>query len=340
MYTYPWYHWITFFFIYCFCGWIFESTYVSLKSRHFVNRGFLRLPMLPLYGTGAVMMLWASLPFKDHIVLVYFAGVVAATLLEYVTGYAMERLFKMKYWDYSNQPFNLHGYICLSSSIAWGFLTIFLTEVIHKPIAELVLNLNPILEFSMIAVVGALFVSDSIKSTKEALDLGRALESMTKLKAEVEELQLQLALLKAETAQKMADLGEMSLEDAAQHVADSISDSLEGAAQHVADSIADSLEGAAQHMAASLEGAVQRMSDMREETSQRVFAASRKLKEHRDREYDLSQRLTALYEKRRSLSHHVSFYRKDILRRNPTASSRRFAEALKELKEAIEAKRG
>lgn len=340
MYTYPWYHWITFFFIYCFCGWIFESTYVSLKSRHFVNRGFLRLPMLPLYGTGAVMMLWASLPFKDHIVLVYFAGVVAATLLEYVTGYAMERLFKMKYWDYSNQPFNLHGYICLSSSVAWGFLTIFLTEVIHKPIAELVLNLNPVLEFSMIAVVGALFVSDSIKSTKEALDLGRALESMTKLKAEVEELQLQLALLKAETAQKMADLGEMSLEDAAQHVADSISDSLEGAAQHVADSIADSLEGAAQHMAASLEGAVQRMSDMREETSQRVFAASRKLKEHRDREYDLSQRLTALYEKRRSLSHHVSFYRKDILRRNPTASSRRFAEALKELKEAIEAKGG
>lgn len=339
MYTYPWYHWITFFFIYCFCGWIFESTYVSLKSRHFVNRGFLRLPMLPLYGTGAVMMLWASLPFKDHIVLVYFAGVVAATLLEYVTGYAMERLFKMKYWDYSNQPFNLHGYICLSSSIAWGFLTIFLTEVIHKPIAELVLNLNPILEFSMIAVVGALFVSDSIKSTKEALDLGRALESMTKLKAEVEELQLQLALLKAETAQKMADLGEMSLEDAAQHVADSISDSLEGAAQHVADSIADSLEGAAQHMAASLEGAVQRMSDMRVETSQRVFAASRKLKEHRDREYDLSQRLTALYEKRRNLSHHVSFYRKDILRRNPTASSRRFAEALKELKEAIEGKR-
>lgn len=324
MYTYPWYHWITFFFIYCFCGWIFESTYVSLKSRCFVNRGFLRLPMLPLYGTGAVMMLWASLPFKDHIVLVYFAGVVAATLLEYVTGYAMERLFKMKYWDYSNQPFNLHGYICLSSSIAWGFLTIFLTEVIHKPIAQLVLNLNPILEFSMIAIVGALFVSDSIKSTKEALDLGRALESMTKLKAEVEELQLQLALLKAETAQKMAGLGEMSLEDAAQHVADSIS---------------DSLEGAAQHMAASLEGAVQRMSDMREETSQRVSAASRKLKEHRDREYDLSQRLTALYEKRRSLSYHMSFYRKDILRRNPTASSRRFAEALKELKEAIDSKR-
>lgn len=57
MYTYAWYHWLTFFYVYCFFGWIFESTYVSLKQRHFVNRGFLRLPMLPLYGTGAVMML-------------------------------------------------------------------------------------------------------------------------------------------------------------------------------------------------------------------------------------------------------------------------------------------
>ena len=142
MYTYSWYHWITFFFLYSFFGWIFESTYVSILKRRFVNRGFLRLPLLPLYGTGAVMMLWLSLPVKDSVVLVYLAGVVGATALEYVTGYVMEKLFKMKYWDYSNQPFNLHGYICLSSSVAWGFLTIFLTEVIHRPVAEFVLGMN------------------------------------------------------------------------------------------------------------------------------------------------------------------------------------------------------
>ena len=55
MYTYTWYQWLTFFYLYCFFGWIFESTYVSLKQKRFVNRGFLRLPMLPLYGSGAVM---------------------------------------------------------------------------------------------------------------------------------------------------------------------------------------------------------------------------------------------------------------------------------------------
>ena len=112
--------WLFFFYFYCFFGWIFESSYVSLKEGHFVNRGFLRLPMLPLYGTGAVMMLWVSLPVRDNLVLVYISGVVAATVLEYVTGWSMERLFKMKYWDYSNYPLNLAGYVCVFSAVGFG----------------------------------------------------------------------------------------------------------------------------------------------------------------------------------------------------------------------------
>ena len=82
MYTYTWYQWLTFFYLYCFFGWIFESTYVSLKQKRFVNRGFLRLPMLPLYGSGAVMMLWVSLPFQDSLILTYISGVIGATALE------------------------------------------------------------------------------------------------------------------------------------------------------------------------------------------------------------------------------------------------------------------
>lgn len=203
MYTYAWYHWLTFFYVYCFFGWIFESTYVSLKQRHFVNRGFLRLPMLPLYGTGAVMMLWVSLPFRGSLIAVYFSGVVGATVLEYITGWAMERLFKVRYWDYSNQRFNLHGYICLSSSIAWGFLTILMTEVIHPPIAKAVLDLKPHTEWFFLITTTLLFGYDTFQSTKEALDLARALESITKLRSELEDMQVQLALLRAQTVQEL-----------------------------------------------------------------------------------------------------------------------------------------
>ena len=144
MYIYTWYQWLLFFFIYCFIGWIIESTYVSLKCGHFVNRGFLRLPLLPLYGSGAIIMLWVSLPFQNNLFLVFLSGMIGASALEYVTGWTMERLFKMKYWDYTNNPFNINGYICLGTSIAWGFLTIVLTEFIHRPVETVVLDLNPI----------------------------------------------------------------------------------------------------------------------------------------------------------------------------------------------------
>ena len=219
MYTYAWYHWLTFFYVYCFLGWVFESTYVSLKRRHFVNRGFLRLPMLPLYGTGAVMMLWVSLPVRNSLIAVYFSGVIGATILEYITGWAMERLFKVRYWDYSNQKFNVHGYICLSSSIAWGFLTILMTEVIHPPIAKAVLDIKPHTEWFFLITTTILFGYDTFHSTKEALDLAHSLESITKLRSELEEMQVQIALLRAQTVQEIHRIKE--------NVRDSVAESTE-----------------------------------------------------------------------------------------------------------------
>ena len=302
MYTYAWYHWLTFFYIYCFFGWIFESTYVSLKQGRFVNRGFLRLPLLPLYGTGAVMMLWVSLPVKNNLFLVYISGVIAATILEYVTGYAMERLFKMKYWDYSNQRFNIHGYICLSSSIAWGFLTIFMTEIVHKPVEDLVLHLNPVLELTLLGIVSASFVADSIQSVREALDLGRALEAMTKMKAELEDIQVQMALLKAETSQRVNDFRE----DTASKV---------------------------NELKVLREDAAQKLADLKQDTAIRVAGLKT------ETETALNARLELLTENRRKMKQHMTFYKKGLLRGNPSASSKRFAEALKELRETIEQKK-
>ena len=134
MYHYTAIQWLFFFYFYCFFGWCFESTYVSLKSRKLVNRGFCRGPFLPLYGSGAIMMLVVSMPFQDNLVLVYIAGCIGATVLEYVTGVTMEALFKVRYWDYSKNKFNFQGHICLGASLAWGGLTILMTEFIHKPI--------------------------------------------------------------------------------------------------------------------------------------------------------------------------------------------------------------
>lgn len=287
MYLYTWYQWLLFFFIYCFIGWIIESTYVSVRGLHFVNRGFLRLPLLPLYGSGAIIMLWLSIPVQGNLFLVFLFGMLGASALEYVTGYVMERLFKMKYWDYSSNPFNINGYVCLTNSIAWGFLTLLLTEVIHRPLEWLVLHLNGTACIILVIMVGILFITDAIRSTKEALDLGRILETMTKLKSELDEVQVQMALLKAETAQKVSDIKTETI-----------------------------------MKAASLKGETMgKISSLKAETASAL------------KESALVERLQSLTETKEKLTGRLTSYRKGILRRNPTASSRLFGEALRELKE-------
>ena len=402
MYEYSGYQWLTFFFIYCFFGWIFESTYVSLKKRQFVNRGFLRLPLLPLYGTGAVMMLWVSLPVKDNLFLVYVSGVVAATVLEYVTGWGMERLFKMKYWDYSNQRFNVKGYICLSSSIAWGFLTILLTEVIHRPIERYVLGLPLMVDLVCVIVVSLLFAADTAESVKAALDLAKVLDAMTNMRAELDDIQVQMALLKAETVQRMEEareeasqkLGQVRSEAASrtsalkegaaerlnvivENTVERMGDLMEDTAERVGvlvEGTADKVARTAERLAELTEDAAARVSatlgqkDMSgldeagkegglreeagtdggcrdrkagtdgcgrdEESARHAFAAER-----RERIAALSRRLSAITEKRHSLSSRMGYYRRSLLKGNPTASSSRFAEALKELREIADRKK-
>ena len=92
MYVYTPGQWALLFFFYCFCGWVWESCYVSAKQRHWVNRGFLHGPLLPIYGSGAIIILFATLPVADNFWLVYFLGMLAATALEYVSSAGL-RLF-------------------------------------------------------------------------------------------------------------------------------------------------------------------------------------------------------------------------------------------------------
>lgn len=388
MYTYTWYQWLLIFYTYCFFGWIFESSYVSCKTRRFVNRGFLRLPMLPLYGTGAVMMLWVSLPLEHNVFLVYISGMIAATVLEYVTGWAMERLFKMKYWDYSNQRFNLNGYICLSSSVAWGFLTIFLTEIVHPPISRLVLLLHPIPALITVGAVTVMFTADAVQSVRAALDLAKVLDAMTKMRAELDDIQVQMALLKSETSKRVSEardeaaqrldllkseaaakagaIGESTVsrmegkaarisefvEDTAERVGEFVEDTAERMGEFVEDT-ADKVARTAERLSSLTEDAAARVSSVLAQRAQAdstagmpqaddqagipggvaVDKAEAADRERRERMAALSQRLTALTEKRRQLSSHMDFYRRSLLKGNPSASSSRFNEALKELRE-------
>ena len=188
MYVYTTGQWVLLFFLYCFCGWIWESCYVSLCQRRWVNRGFLYGPLLPIYGSGAILILFATLPVAEDLRLVYLFGMLAATALEYVTGAVMERLFKVRYWDYSSQRFNLNGYICLSSSIAWGFFSILLVRFVHPPAARLLARVPALCVDPLAHLLTVFFTVDVVRSVQAALDLRDILTRLTEENEDIRRL--------------------------------------------------------------------------------------------------------------------------------------------------------
>lgn len=195
MFQYSIEEWLLLFYTYCFIGWCFESAYVSLRTKHWVNRGFMRGPFLPLYGSGAIMMLVVSRPFADNIWLTYIAGCIGATVLEFATGAAMEKLFKIRYWDYSNQRFQFKGHICLSSTIAWGFLTILMTRVINEPIAAVIMRIPEAVQDVLTIGLTAVLAWDFALSFKAAIDLRDVLIKLEEAKADLDEMQQKLSTI-------------------------------------------------------------------------------------------------------------------------------------------------
>lgn len=132
------YHIVQWFLIYSMLGWLVESIYMSVCNRKLTNRGFMRGPMCPIYGVGALTVYFLLRPVCHNIFLLYFSGALVATSLEYVTAKIMLRIFGEVWWDYSQKPFNYKGILYLESTIAWGFYTLGLFLFLHKGVEYIV----------------------------------------------------------------------------------------------------------------------------------------------------------------------------------------------------------
>lgn len=192
MYSYNLEQWLLFFFFYCFCGWIWECCYVSFKKKQWVNRGFMHGPFLPLYGSGAITILFLTLPVRDSYLLIFLLGMIGATVLEYFTGIAMEKLFHMRYWDYRDMPLNVRGYICLPSSLLWGVFSIFLVRVIHRPVEGVVLAVPETLTDIMALTLAVIVAVDFTQSFNEAMDLREVLAKATENAEKIRQLEKDL----------------------------------------------------------------------------------------------------------------------------------------------------
>lgn len=115
MYTYAWC-----FLIFAFVGWCSEVVFAAIVEKRFVNRGFLNGPFCPIYGFGIVIVDFVMRPFGGNLAALIIGSMVLCSLLEWAVGFVLEKVFHQKWWDYSDQPHNLNGYICLKFSVLWG----------------------------------------------------------------------------------------------------------------------------------------------------------------------------------------------------------------------------
>jgi uncharacterized membrane protein len=131
-----------YFIIYSFMGWCIETVYATINKKEFVNRGFLHGPFCPIYGFGTLSIIVLLKPIETNYIFLFLGSVFLTSTIEYLTGYILENSFNSTWWDYSDKRYNLHGRICLSFSIIWGFISIFILKVIHPYIVYIV-NIIP-----------------------------------------------------------------------------------------------------------------------------------------------------------------------------------------------------
>lgn len=149
------------FMVYGCMGWCLEVAYAALEKGEFVNRGFLNGPICPIYGVGAVTVILCLTPISHNVWLLFAGGALLTSALELVTGFALDKMFRTRWWDYTDTPFNLGGYICLKFSVVWGLVCIALMKGINPVVYGFVHKLSPhLISVLLLIFLLAVLVSD------------------------------------------------------------------------------------------------------------------------------------------------------------------------------------
>lgn len=170
---------VFYFFFYSFIGWFFESCYCSIRPKKWVNRGFLRGPWCPIYGTGALVILVLLVPLRSitpnlylNELIIFIVGMVVCDIVEFMTSYIMEKLFNARWWDYSDKRFNIQGRICLTHTMYWGTLSCLFVFVL-QPIIDtyLIGQINPDSRDILTYIFITIFVLDLADTVVNALGI-------------------------------------------------------------------------------------------------------------------------------------------------------------------------
>ncbi|MGN1131850.1 MAG: putative ABC transporter permease [Ruminococcus sp.] len=175
------------FILYSFIGWIYETAIYTIQEKKFISSGFLKGPCCPLYGGGAVLMIFCFFGRTESALVTFLGGMVVATAVEYMTAVVLENVFHKKWWDYSNLKFNFKSRICLLGAICFGTLCLILCKVIHPLFLDLILLVPENIQLLLAVILAVLFSLDcistvlSLRKDKNSVDEGEEEECENQL---------------------------------------------------------------------------------------------------------------------------------------------------------------
>lgn len=179
------YRYLFYFLIYSFLGWCVEVCYATLNTRKFINRGFLNGPYCPIYGVGVMTIMYFVFPLKNNMFILFIASMILTSILEFLTGFVLEKIFHYRWWDYSNVPFNIGGYICLKFSLMWGIACIMVVDIIHPIVNDFVKWIPHFIGKILLGIMIIMMAIDLAASVRTVLKLNSRLDRIDKIAVDI-----------------------------------------------------------------------------------------------------------------------------------------------------------
>lgn len=292
---------LLYFFVYGFLGWCTEVGFAAFKTHHFVNRGFLNGPICPIYGVGVTAVITVLTPYKSDIIVLYILSVVLVTVLEGVTGWAMDKIFHNKWWDYSDMPLNIGGYVCLLFSIVWGFACLFIIYFIQPLVHDVLAFIPTIVGIILIIILGITLIADLYVTASTIFKFNRRLAAMEKIAAEMHEISEQIGQEIFEKTIRAMDRQEASKEKLA-----TATDEFKGKMQDTASGLKEKTQGTAFELKERALDARERSQEISEELRSRIASLHTRYHESTDKPGRISRRLMNAFPKMESRQHKES----------------------------------
>ena len=249
------------FVIYAFIGWLTEVVYAYYKERKWINRGFLYGPFCPIYGIGAIAI-FSMVEGLNGLVAtgsgmglpgIFFMVFLVTSSIEWLTGYLLEKMFHAKWWDYSDEKFNIMGYVCLKFSIYWAFIGVFVIQIVNPLIMQGISLLEGPLYVPLGIMLVTYFTVDGYKTVRGMINLRNLILELERISAQLrldverlsQPLRQELERVKGEIEDKRISLSSElkgRIEDFNYEVIDKIEQELKDRLEFVENNLRETIE--------------------------------------------------------------------------------------------------